>query len=79
MAASFLAERNIGVSVDEIFQHLLGRSQLFGIFQDTEAIFFRHRSFAEYLYALDAHALRNLAIDDKALHPYWTNESPRIS
>jgi hypothetical protein len=73
MGEKFFNERNIGISVEEIFQHLLNRSHLFGIFQDTQTIFFRHRSFAEYLYALDAHALRDMTIDSRALHPYWAN------
>jgi hypothetical protein len=73
MVQQYLRERNTGVKADDIFDHIMNRSHLFGVLQDTETIFFRHRSFAEYLYAQDAHATRNFAVDKKVFHPYWTN------
>lgn len=69
----FLADRNTGVPVDEVCDYLFNRSNLFGVFSDTDAIFFKHRSFAEYLYAKDAYEARNLVIDERAFHPYWVN------
>lgn len=73
MFAQFLAERNIGVPLDEACEYLFSRSGLFGEFADTEAVFFKHRSFAEYLYAKDVYETRKFDIDERAFHPYWAN------
>ena len=73
MFERFLGDRQMGVSADEVNSYLMTRSNLFGILDDTGTIFFRHRSFAEYLYALDAYELRNLPINETAFHPYWVN------
>jgi len=70
---NFLQARNMGIPAAEVSKYLFGRSGIFGVLDDTDTIFFRHRSFAEYLYALDAYELRNLAVDERAFHPYWTN------
>lgn len=73
MFKSFLADRQTGISLDETFDYLINRSNLFGVFDDTDAVFFRHRSFAEYLYAKDAYEARNLPISDRAFDTYWLN------
>ncbi|MDP2760426.1 MAG: NACHT domain-containing protein [Sideroxyarcus sp.] len=73
MCSKFLQERNMGISVEDAFDYLVSRSNLFGKLDGTETLFFRHRSFAEYLFALDAQALRNQEFDERAFHPYWTN------
>jgi hypothetical protein len=63
----------MGVSTEEVYDYLISRSSIFGVMPDTDTIFFRHRTFAEYLYALDAYERRNLQVDARALHPYWVN------
>lgn len=73
MFHSFLADRQTGISLDETFDYLINRSTLFGIFEDTDAVFFKHRSFAEYLYAKDAYETRNLEINIRAFDTYWSN------
>lgn len=73
MVDEFLSERNTGVPASEAFDYLMTRSNLFGSFDDTDAVFFRHRSFAEYLYARDAYETRDFPIDERAFHPYWIN------
>lgn len=73
MFSEFLADRQTGISLDETFDYLINRSTLFGVFEDTDAIFFKHRSFAEYLYAKDAEATRSLSIDSRAFEVYWAN------
>ena len=73
MVDSFLSERNTGVQAVEAYDYLMTRSNLFGSFDDTDAVFFRHRSFAEYLYARDAYETRDFPIDERAFHPYWIN------
>lgn len=73
MFRSFLADRQTGVSLDDTFDYLVNRSTLFGVFEDTDAVFFKHRSFAEYLYAKDAYESRNLTISDRAFDTYWAN------
>ena len=73
MVETFLSERNTGVPANEAFDYLMTRSNLFGSFDDTDVVFFRHRSFAEYLYARDAYETRDFQIDDRAFHPYWIN------
>ena len=73
MIADFLRQREIGVTKDEVWDYLINRSHLFGTLEDSGTIFFRHRSFAEYLYARDAYERRDLTIDSKAFSPYWVN------
>ena len=73
MFGAFLADRQTGVSLDETFDYLINRSAIFGVFEDTDAVFFKHRSFAEYLYAKDAFQARDLEINKRAYDVYWTN------
>jgi hypothetical protein len=73
MFHSFLADRQTGISLDETYDYLINRSSLFGVFEDTDAVFFKHRSFAEYLYAKDAYETRNLEINERAFDTYWSN------
>ncbi len=73
MIVKLLADRNLGVTDDEVVNYLFSRSHVFGSFEDAGTIFFRHRSLAEYLYALDCHQRRDLSIDEKVFNPYWTN------
>jgi len=67
----FITQRSMGITTDEACDYLFKRSSLFGTLDGT--VFFRHRSFAEYLYALDGYELRNLSINDTAYNPYWLN------
>ena len=73
MFNSYLSDRQTGVSLDETFDYLINRSSIFGVFEDTDAVFFRHRSFAEYLYAKDAFQARDLVISTRAFDVYWAN------
>lgn len=73
MCMSILKERNSDVSIEDAFDYLTNRSHLFGKLDEAGTLFFRHRSFAEYLFALDALAFRNLEFDERAFHPYWMN------
>jgi len=73
MFRSFLADRQTGVSLEETFDYVINRSSMFGVFEDTDAVFFKHRSFAEYLYAKDAYEARNLEITNRAFEVYWKN------
>lgn len=73
MFHTFLSNRQTGISLDETFDYLINRSALFGVFEDTDAVFFKHRSFAEYLYAKDAYETRNLEINARAFDTYWSN------
>ena len=73
MFQSFLAVRQTGISLEDTFDYLINRSTLFGIFEDTDAVFFKHRSFAEYLYAKDAYETRNLEINSRAFDTSWSN------
>jgi hypothetical protein len=73
MIESFLRERNMGVTAEDVHKYLFSRSGIFGKLDESQTIFFKHRSFAEYLYALDAYERRDLEVDTKAFHPYWTN------
>lgn len=73
MFQNFLSERQTGVSLEETFDYLITRSSMFGTFEDTDAVFFKHRSFAEYLYARDAYEARNLEISNRAFDAYWLN------
>ncbi|SDN98927.1 NACHT domain-containing protein [Polaromonas sp. JS666] len=73
MFKAFLADRQTGISLNETFDYLINRSTLFGVFEDTDAVFFKHRSFAEYLYAKDAYESRNLEITERAFEAYWQN------
>lgn len=72
MFQNFLADRQTGASLEETFDYLINRSTLFGELDDN-TVFFKHRSFAEYLYAKDAYESRDLVINEKAFDPYWSN------
>jgi len=73
MFGAFLADRQMGVPLDETFDYLINRSMVFGVFEDTDAVFFKHRSFAEYLYAKDAFQARDLVVSERAFDAYWAN------
>lgn len=73
LISSYLSKRNTGVSEEVIEDILLERSNIFN--HDTEAgvISFRHRSFAEFLYAQKKSRDQSLPIIESALNPYWSN------
>jgi hypothetical protein len=73
MIRDFLGDRNIGVTEPEAFEYLLDRSNIFGRMAETDAIFFRHRSFAEYLYAQKMQKTSTFTVDERAFQPYWLN------
>ena len=73
MIDQFFNEREMGVPPAEVAKYLFERSHIFGTLAHTDAIFFRHRSFAEFLYASDIFHRRDFKIDERAFHPYWTN------
>ncbi len=71
--AAYLNKRNLGVTVDGLFDLLMTRSEFMFENKSRGTIGFKHRTFAEFFYAAGRHRDRNMVIDNRALQPYWNN------
>lgn len=69
----YLKPRNLGVDSDELFSNLLERTELMFVNESNNTIGFKHRTFAEFFYALAAHRDKNMHIDQRAFQQYWMN------
>ncbi|MBN2286069.1 MAG: NACHT domain-containing protein [Tissierellales bacterium] len=70
---SYLDVRNLDIDSDKLFEKVCKRCELISINQKSYAFSFKHRTFAEYLYAQKYSDGRRLEIDEKAFEPYWKN------
>ena len=73
LVSSYLSKRNTGVSTETIEEILFNRSNIFNNETEGGIISFRHRSFAEFLYAQKKSRDQSLPIIESALNPYWSN------
>jgi hypothetical protein len=67
----WLDKRNLGIEINQVFARLVEKSGIFARDADTNTIFFRHRSFGEYLYAKNALRNSSLSMTRDAFNPYW--------
>ena len=71
--ASYANERNLGVSADRAFALMKDRCTIVSIDEKQDRFYFKHRTFAEYLYAQYLVKKRLFKIDKRAFNPYWEN------
>jgi hypothetical protein len=68
----YLLDRNMGINANELFEKVVTRSGVVGIDHRRKVILFRHRSFAEFLYA-NYHKDHGttLSVDERYFRVYW--------
>lgn len=69
--ARYTKARNTGVNVERAFQLMRERCPIVTIDEAEGKFAFKHRTFAEYLYAQYLLKKRLFKIDSRAFHPYW--------
>ncbi len=69
----YLAARNLDIAPDALLHKALERTGLIVISPLTHIVRFRHRTFAEFLYAKVALQRGLLKVDSRTLQPYWLN------
>ncbi len=70
---TYLSKRNLGVTTDGLFNLLTERCSIVSVDKETDKFFFKHRTFAEFLYAKYLIDKQQFKVDSKAFHPYWMN------
>jgi RHS repeat-associated protein len=70
---NYLSRRNLGVTADGIFSLLKERCSIVAIDTERGRFSFKHRTFAEFLYAKRLVEQNQFKVDSKAFHPYWMN------
>ncbi len=69
----YLNDRNLDVDADKLFEKVTLRSGVLADDQESQTIRFRHRSFAEFLYAKLLTKAGGLRMDERAWQLYWAN------
>jgi hypothetical protein len=69
----YLEPRNLDISLDDLFSRLAYRCEILTIDPHTNALAFKHRTFAEFFYAKDAHRNTTFPLEQRALSLYWMN------
>lgn len=69
----YLRERNLKVEVGELVERAVNRAEVLARSRDGLSVWFKHRSFAEFLYAKWMLERRKLDADVRAFEPYWAN------
>ncbi len=73
MLRTYLDERNLGLEHAPLFEKIITRTGVFAQDKDTGTIFFRHRSFAEFIYARHLWRTSKLEVDKRIFDYYWIN------
>lgn len=69
----YLKERNLNVEVELLIERAVKRADVLARSSDGHSIWFKHRSFAEFLYAQWLHKHGKLEPSVQAFELYWTN------
>ena len=69
----YLGERNLNVTADAVFRNAVNRSRILVRSRDEHLIWFRHRTFAEFLAASRRIQEGTLTPSVKAFELYWSN------
>ena len=69
----YLRERYMDVEVHKLIERAVKRAEVLARSRDGGSLWFKHRSFAEFLYARWLLERGHLKADVKAFEPYWTN------
>lgn len=70
---SYLSSRHFSVNAKELFAKMLNRCEIMALDPSGNMLFFKHRSFAEFLCAKSWQKSKSLAIDSRAFQIYWMN------
>ncbi|MCG8005454.1 MAG: NACHT domain-containing protein [Candidatus Thiodiazotropha lotti] len=70
---NYLNERNLSLNTNELFSKIIERSGVLARDSETNSIYFKHRSFAEFLYAKYKKRNNSLVVDPRIFDPYWSN------
>lgn len=73
MIDSYLKERNIALTTNQISEKIIKNNEIFSINTDKNTIKFRHKSFCEFFYAHHVHRNNTAIIDENIYNPYWSN------
>ena len=73
MIADYLRERNLNVTTDTVFQNAVDRSDILVRSRDQQIIWFKHRTFAEFLAASSYVQQGTVAPSVRAFELYWSN------
>ncbi|GAA5501801.1 hypothetical protein Dxin01_01540 [Deinococcus xinjiangensis] len=69
----YCSSRQLGISENEIFDLISERSDIIVVNNSVNEVLFKHRSFAEFLYAKHMIRNQNYNVDSSAFNVYWTN------
>lgn len=69
----YLKPRNLGLDVDSLLDRILNRCEIIATDHDKGILFFKHRTFAEFLYAKKIIETQKLQIDKRVFTSYWNN------
>ena len=70
---NYLKVRRTGVSSERVYQLMKERCPIVIIDEKENRFQFKHRTFAEYLYAQYLLKKKKFIIDNRAFQPYWSN------
>lgn len=69
----YLSERNLKVEVEQLIERAVKRADILARSSDGHSIWFKHRSFAEFLYAQWLRKHRRLEPSVRAFELYWAS------
>lgn len=69
----YLGKRNLGVSAEALFQKMVNRCEIVFVDSERNRLAFKHRTFAEFLYAKRLVRTGKTDITTRALDVYWMN------
>jgi hypothetical protein len=69
----YLNSRNLDIIPEELYQKMVDRCEMVAVDLDSNSLFFKHRTFAEFFYAKYLHRNNSLEISEKAFDIYWTS------
>ena len=69
----YLGQRNLEIDSNELFDKMIDRCEIIHVDRDSETLGFKHRSFAEFLYAKSFIPNQSLVVDSRVFSLYWRN------
>lgn len=73
MFKDYLDTRNLGLNHEDLFEKVVSRTGVLAEDKENRTVFFKHRSFAEFLYAKHRFDTTGLEINQRAFEVYWLN------
>jgi hypothetical protein len=69
----YLKERNLAIDADALYDKAVRRSDILSLHASEQTVSFKHRSFAEFLYAKYLFKTGGLVVDERVFSLYWMN------